>query len=62
MDFDIENYLNSLPENIEEIDVSGKNLKYLPDLLRFKKLKRPIHINYPFMMVVYNVSILLFLF
>ena len=39
MDFNIENYLNFLPENIEEIDISGKNLTYILDLLRFKKLK-----------------------
>lgn len=39
MDFNIENYLNSLSENIEKIDVSEKNLTYLPHLLRFKKLK-----------------------
>ena len=39
MEFNIENYLNSLDENTEVIDVSFKNLKYLPDLSRFKKLK-----------------------
>ena len=33
--FKIEEYLNSLPEDIEEIDVSDKELTYLPDLSRF---------------------------
>ena len=37
--FNIEAYLNSLSENIEEIDVSKKKLTYLPDLSKFKKLK-----------------------
>jgi len=37
--FDVEKYLNSLPDNVNIIDVSKKNLNYLPDLLRFKKLK-----------------------
>jgi hypothetical protein len=39
MEFNIEEYLNSLPEDIEEIDISGKGITYLPDLSRFKKLK-----------------------
>jgi Leucine-rich repeat (LRR) protein len=38
--FNIEEYLNSLPDDIEGINVSGKGLTYLPDLSRFKKLKR----------------------
>jgi len=38
--FNIEAYLNSLPEDIEYINVSGKGLTYLPDLSRFKKLKK----------------------
>ena len=37
--FNIEEYLNSLPEDITVIDVSYKNLKYLPNLSRFKNLK-----------------------
>ena len=37
--FDIEEYLNSLYDVEEIIDVSNKNLTYLPDLSRFKKLK-----------------------
>lgn len=39
MDFNIEVYLNSLSEDTEVIDVSYKNLTYLPDLSRFKNLK-----------------------
>ena len=39
-EFNIENYLNSLPEDIETIDVSNKNLTYLPSLKRFYKLKK----------------------
>ena len=39
MSFDIETYLNSLPDDTTKIDVSGRNLTYLPDLYRFKKLK-----------------------
>ena len=40
MPFDIEDYLNSLPLDTTCIDVSYKGLTYLPDLSRFKKLKR----------------------
>jgi len=40
MPFDIETYLNSLPLDTTCIDVSYKGLTYLPDLSRFKKLKR----------------------
>jgi Leucine-rich repeat (LRR) protein len=36
---DINLYLDSLSEDIEEIDVSDKGLDYLPDLTRFKNLK-----------------------
>ena len=36
--FDIETYLNSLPDDTTEIDVSTKGLTYLPDLSRFKNL------------------------
>jgi len=38
MQFNIEKYLNSLPLDTTEIDVSGKGLTYLPDLSRFKQL------------------------
>ena len=38
MEFNIEDYLNSLPLDTTEIDVSGKGLTYLPDLSRFKQL------------------------
>ena len=38
-DFNIKNYLNSLPEDVEKIDVSYKKLTYLPDLSRFKNLQ-----------------------
>ena len=34
----VEKYLDSLPSDIKIIDVSKKNLNYLPDLSRFKKL------------------------
>jgi len=34
----IEYYLNSLPDNITHINVSGKGLTYLPDLSLFKHL------------------------
>lgn len=39
MNFNIENYLNSLPDNTEIIDVSNKDITYIPDLSRFKNLK-----------------------
>ena len=35
----VEKYLDSLPSDIKIIDVSKKNLNYLPDLSRFKKLE-----------------------
>ncbi len=38
-EFNIEKYLDSLPEDITELNVSGKNLTYLPDLSRFKNLQ-----------------------
>ena len=38
--FNIENYLDSLPEDIETINVSRRNLTYLPSLKRFYKLKK----------------------
>jgi len=37
--FNIEKYINSLPDDIETIDVSSKSLTYLPSLERFHKLK-----------------------
>ena len=37
--FDIYKYIDSLPDDIDEIDVSFKKLNYLPDLSRFKKLE-----------------------
>jgi hypothetical protein len=39
MTFNIETYLNSLPEDIEIIDISKKSINYLPSLKRFKNLK-----------------------
>ena len=39
MDFNIEEYLDSLHLDTEKIDVSYKNLTYLPDLSRFTHLK-----------------------
>ena len=40
MSFNIEDYLNSLPLDITEIDVSRRGLTYLPDLSRFKQLTK----------------------
>jgi Leucine-rich repeat (LRR) protein len=37
--FNIEEYLNSLPENTTIINVSNKGITYLPDLSRFTELK-----------------------
>ena len=42
MEFNIEDYLNSLPLDTTKINVSGKGLTYLPDLSRFKQLT---HLN-----------------
>jgi Leucine-rich repeat (LRR) protein len=39
MEFNIETYLDSLHKNITELDVSKKNLTYLPSLTSFKKLR-----------------------
>jgi hypothetical protein len=39
MSFNIEKYINSLSLDTELIDVSCKNLMYIPDLSKFKKLK-----------------------
>ena len=38
--FNIEEYLNSLPEDIKTIDISAKNITYLPSLKRFRNLKK----------------------
>jgi len=38
MNFNIEDYINSLPLNTKNIDVSNKRLTYLPSLSRFKQL------------------------
>ena len=40
MEFNIEEYLNSLPLDTTEIIVSNKGLTYLPDLSRFKQLTK----------------------
>ena len=45
MDFNIEDYLNSLPLDRTKINVSNKCLTYLPDLSRFKQLR---HLNCSF--------------
>jgi Leucine-rich repeat (LRR) protein len=39
MAFCVESYLASLPEDILEINIIDKDLRYLPDLTRFKKLE-----------------------
>ena len=39
MTFNIEIYLDSLPEDIKKINVIGKGIDHLPNLSRFKKLK-----------------------
>jgi hypothetical protein len=38
MSFNIEEYINSLPLDIEIIDVSNKKLTFIPDLSKFTKL------------------------
>ena len=40
MSFNIETYLKSLPLDIKIINISSRNLTYLPDLSRFTKLIR----------------------
>jgi len=40
IEFNIEKYLDSLPDDVDTIDVSSKNLNYLPNLSRFKKLEK----------------------
>ena len=37
--FNIETYLKSLPDNTRQIDISGKNVCYLPDISRFTLLE-----------------------
>ena len=39
MTFNIETYLDSLPEDTKKINVIGKGIDHLPDLTRFKNLK-----------------------
>ena len=39
MTTDIERYLNSLSDDISILDISFKNIKYLPDLTKFKNLE-----------------------
>ena len=39
IEFDIESYLNSLSEDVEDIIITHKKIIQLPDLSRFKKLK-----------------------
>jgi len=36
----IDSYINLLPDNIVFIDISHKNLDFIPDLSRFKNLKK----------------------
>jgi len=38
--FNIKEYVDSLPNNVHEISVSYKNVDYLPDLSRFKNLEK----------------------
>ena len=42
MDFNIEEYINSLPLDTKTINVSFKKITYLPDLSRFKQLEQLI--------------------
>jgi hypothetical protein len=39
MEFNIQNYLDSLPEDIVKIDINNKNITHLSDLTKFKNLK-----------------------
>ena len=43
--FNIQTYIDSLPNNVEIIDVSSKQIKYLPDLSRFKQLEQLLCYN-----------------
>lgn len=38
MSFDIDEYINSLPDDTEVININGKGVTYIPDLSRFTKL------------------------
>jgi hypothetical protein len=38
-EFCIETYINNLPENTEIINITSKQIKYLPDVSRFKYLR-----------------------
>ena len=40
MEFNIDLYIFSLPDNTEFINVSNKNLTYIPSLTRFTNLKK----------------------
>jgi len=40
MEFNIEEYLDSLPETIEEINISNTKITYIPSLSRFTNLKK----------------------
>ena len=42
---DVYNYLNELPDNVEIINLSNKNLTFLPNLSRFNNL-RQLYIDY----------------
>jgi len=39
MEFNIETYIASLPDDTLRIDISGRGLKVIPDLSRFKNLQ-----------------------
>lgn len=38
-EFDINKYIHSLPSNINILDISNKNITYIPDISRFKNLR-----------------------
>jgi Leucine-rich repeat (LRR) protein len=38
-EFDIDEYISSLPDDVETIQVIDKNVCHIPDLMRFKNLK-----------------------
>jgi Leucine-rich repeat (LRR) protein len=45
MTFNIQEYLDSLPENITELNLSNKNLTFIPDLTRFTNLTHLYCVN-----------------
>jgi Leucine-rich repeat (LRR) protein len=45
MSFNIEKYIDSLPEDTYTINLSNKKLTYIPDLSRFKGL-RILNVNF----------------